>query len=563
MKLRFLICVLLMLSLLVLASCDKGLEDEGGKEENTGGETEGGSKDDGENGKNEDNAELDENYGKMESDEAPIDYASSDMKEYLNFPNDSYKNITVRLNIRKPERIMAKIQLTELLYSLDKPTINDADKEKNDLTLGIGDAAYVYYRGYYLDESGERIAGEGMSNLGDASPYKLILGSGSFVSGFEYNLIGTDITECAKFERITEGTVAEGMVIYVSYQRTVDEATESSRLTRIDLTDGSADEIYGEGFTASLLGKSIGTVLPEFSVTKDGKEIKYLLKVEFATDNEHGEELPVKVVECYFPHDYGNVKLQNKTAYFEVYVQYADDYGIADYNDEYVRNNLSKIGITEEALAEFEGDGSLEKLESYTHSLLIKEYESLREKLLDEAMWKHLIESAKVIKYPSGNVASIYNDYLADVKNQYKSSGGYIYTGYGVVACKSLEEYASLYFGVSSGERWQDKLLSHAQRLILERLIIYYIVDAEGLTPEESALNLKIAEIKKEYLEEYVDQYLEHYNKTEADYTKEEFEQFIKDRKKELDDYYPEDHYVETVYYEIAIKALKSYIIVN
>lgn len=568
MKIKLLICLLLSATLL-LFGCKKEADEgdgnetpdsstEGGGEENLGGESGGESGSESGNEGGEENTPTDE-AEEMVSSVPPIDYLDTDLSEYLNFPAEKYKGLTFDLGLKKPTRDFAKFEITKLIYAYGNPTAVENGQELTEHTLGIGDAAYIYYRGYYLDENGNQVATSGMSNFSGASAYKLIIGSGNFISGFEYNLIGTSIENFAKFEKITTGTVSGDQVIYISYQRTMGNQSDSASFVRIDLTAGNADSVYGLGFTEAVLGKSIGQML-SFSAVHNGATIEYEVKVEFVTECEKGATLPVKVVECYFPNDYGVEELKNKTAYFEVYVQYADDYTVDELDDEMVRTILSRSTLTEEKLSEYEGENLPEKLESYILKGLLSDYETNKKTLLENAMWQAYLEGAEVIKYPEGNLAEIYNSYLADIKSQYTKNGGYFYTGYEVIACESFGEYAELYLGITKGQTWQDALLEVAKGLVKERLIIYYVLQREDLITSEEMLREKIEEMKNEYLNEYIRQYLEYYEKSEEDYTEEEFAALIESLANDLFSYYDTAYFKENACYGIFIEAVKNFV---
>ena len=66
-----------------------------------------------------------------------------------------------------------------------------------------------------------------------------------------------------------------------------------------------------------------------------------------------------------------------------------------------------------------------------------------------------------------------------------------------------------------------------------------------------------ITEIKEEYVNEYLDQYLAYQNKTKDDI--EDWDKFVEERKAELFDFYDDDFFAETTYYEIVLDTLVTY----
>ena len=103
----------------------------------------------------------------MVTKEAPINYLEENMEDYLRFPVEKYKNFSLKLNISEPTGVFAKVKLQELHYSIGSPQMVGAGEQKTEHLLGVADAAYIYYRGYYLDENGNKVASRGMSNFGD------------------------------------------------------------------------------------------------------------------------------------------------------------------------------------------------------------------------------------------------------------------------------------------------------------------------------------------------------------------------------------------------------------
>ena len=93
-----------------------------------------------------------------------------------------------------------------------------------------------------------------------------------------------------------------------------------------------------------------------------------------------------------------------------------------------------------------------------------------------------------------------------------------------------------------------------SEELVKERLILYYLMREENLVPTEEKFAEEYEAVCEEYIDEYVRQYLEYEEKTEADYTAEEYAKFVEDRKAELFDYYDEEYFKETTYYEVALR---------
>ena len=146
---------------------------------------------------------------------------------------------------------------------------------------------------------------------------------------------------------------------------------------------------------------------------------------------------------------------------------------------------------------------------------------------------------------------------------------------------EDIAGYAKVYLGLWYAEDdWKDILNDLAEDLVIERIILYYIMRAEGLTPDEQTLAVKVDEVKKEYMDEYIYQYLLDYDENRAefedsniqknkeyaakmnkiikawkdgDFENEDYAAFYAERENEMFTYYGEAYFVETAYYEIVV----------
>ena len=111
-----------------------------------------------------------------------FNYMHSDMSEYVTVDEVLYKNTTVTLPTYlngSDEAVNEYIQLLLKTYAVS------TDNKITDQPIKEGDKVAIYYEGW-LD--GEKF--DGGSNMSDASPYVLEIGSGTFIPGFEEGLIG-------------------------------------------------------------------------------------------------------------------------------------------------------------------------------------------------------------------------------------------------------------------------------------------------------------------------------------------------------------------------------------
>lgn len=512
-----------------------------------------------------------------------FDYLKYDLSEYIGFPADkSYKDFTVDIALAKPRKENedgtgvsdVKDSILRILYEKRK-LVGDGAKQP-DAVVGAGDTVDIWYRGYLIDpETGKEIALSSMSNLGSESCAVLGIGSGDFIPGFELGLVGINTANLPRFEKITSGTVDKDKhIAYVNYTvRPKDSTSASDKKTftsvRVDLSDAEqVKKTYGNEFYSAIVGAKIGVDNLSFSATIDGKKYSYSnVKVAFVTDCERQATnggTPIKTVEAYFPYDYGtdgttSAQLRNETAYFEVYIDYVQDYEVPEYNEKFIREYLSEADellTAEQIEKDYEGGSLVEKFELYVWDVLMEDYEAEKEALTKDAIWKYYKKTAKVKKYPASKVNELYNEYESDVYLQFDQEATLL--GY-----DDIDEYARYYLKLSETADWRSYLKRLCESLVKERLILYYIMREEGLVPDESALGDKKEALKTEYLDEYVKQTIEKQGKTEEDYSKEELEKLREDSEKTLFEYYNDEYFTETAYYEIAFETFIKWPTVN
>ena len=483
-----------------------------------------------------------------------FDYLKSDLGKYIEFTED-YKNFTVNVDIAKPKDIDVDVAILKLLSSNKIGNGKERDLDfKRDWTIGVGDMVYIYYRGYIVGEDGEQIALDGMTNFGDASPYALEIGSGSFVPGFEYDMVDMLISDSNKFVKITSGNAKDGQIAYVSYTRTEtdnkDGKTTATNL-RIDLSDADIDAKYGENFKKTITETAIGTKVT-LNTTVDGKSVSYTdLVVNFVTECED----KFLTVECYFPYSYGKTELRNETGYFEVYVNRFVDYDAPEFTEEFLKKQIEdkKVLVSEETLNTYEGETLVDKYYAYAKATLEESYETEYDALLREAILDYYREKAKVIKYPGGKVNEIYEDYYNKVNDSYIDNGGKITNSYGgSTSYTSLDTYAVAYLGLASNADWKAYLLGLAQDAVKERLILFYVTASEGIVPTGEEFAKELQATKDRIVDEYVQQYLDYEGKTAEDY--DDYDAFVEERRADVFGYYTEEYFVESTYYELLMR---------
>lgn len=487
-----------------------------------------------------------------------FDYLKADLSEYVEITGD-YKNFKVEIDIAKPHAIDVDVTILNMLYS-DKESepLYNGGTVTSPITITSGDTVNIWYRGYILDDEGNQVEVDGMSNFGNASASPLSIGSNSFVPGFELNLIGKNTGDYPKLVKITDGGLTENMIAYVSYTRTKgDDASTKETVTakRVVLSE-DIDAKFGAGFKDRLLGLNIGEKVI-MSTTLGNDTYNYTnLTVSFATEC----EVNPMVIECYFPYDYSESTLRNETAYFEVYVDGVVVYDCPEFTDEYLKGKIEKgdLTITLDELNKYEGNSLTEKYRDFATKKMDEIYRDQYDELVEDAVWDYLEGIAKIKKYPESEVEKVYNDYVDDISAEFLSSGGQVsnsLTG-STTTYDTFAAYATAYLGLTSTSKmtWEEYLYSEAEIIVKERLVLYYLIKTENLLPTDEEFNATLAEIEQEFIDEMVAQYLYYAGKSKDDYTDEEYAEVIEECTEMVYNNFDTDYFKLRTYYNIFAK---------
>ncbi|MBO7196227.1 MAG: hypothetical protein J6V80_02730 [Clostridia bacterium] len=490
-----------------------------------------------------------------------FDYLKNDLSEYVELA-ENYKNLKIEIDIAKPHDIDVEVAIINMLY---------ADKEDEALygggyvsypNISVGDVVDIWYRGYLLDDEGKEIVVAGMSNFGSDKPHSLAIGSNGFIPGFELNLIGKDTKNAPKFSKITEGKVTESQIAYVTYTK-VKGGDESSKITesnvRIDLS-GDVDAKFGSGVKETMLALKIGDKV-DINADLNGTSYSYRdFTVNFVTECEKN---PI-VVECYFPYDYQQTDLRNETAYFEVYVVGALEYNCPVFDDAYLTNKINekKINVTLDELNKYEGATLVDKYRAFAEKKMMDLYEETYTEMVEEETWNQIISLAKIKKYPTEMVEEVYEDYIDEIKYEFKRTGGQLpnnYTGQ-YTTYQTLDDFARAYVGVTGSVKWQDQVYKEAENFIKERLVMFYILRTENLLPTGEVYETELEKVKKEYLDEAIAQYMYYDgNKTRDDYNDEEYAELLKECQNIVSSNFDEDYFNIRANYEVLCKTIVTW----
>lgn len=489
-----------------------------------------------------------------------LDYMEDKLDKYVKISADDYNSFNVVNNI--PNTIDRDLQ-NEIIRVLceNKITPDGAITNKKNITISAGDIANIYYRGYTLDENNNKQYFDGGCNFDSDSPTALEIGSGSFVSGFEYNLIGKNQKDFATMSKITDGFLKENDSFNLTYSvYYADGTAKTSQTAFINLSDPNLDKTWGEGFTEYFnthlirIGEEFATEVKDWitvktTVTTEGaaeKDKYYDLKIDEAYRIDATEETPVMVIDAYFPYNYKEESLQNKNAKFEVFIKTVQDYETPELNDAFITETLK---ITADDLAEYAGETLVEKYKNSLRAELEKAYQESVNALIDDAFWDHVLEKAEFKKLPGGDVQSYYDDYIEEInayyvnyQNNYGSSSQF----------SSIDQFAIQYMGLESGADWKARVREDAELSVKQKLIFHYIIREEGFIPPDAELD-KIAD---RLYNEYLESYLEYYGIKQSD---SDYASKLATAKEAIDAQFGRSYWEDNAIYEYGMEKIRGY----
>ncbi|MBO7761267.1 MAG: hypothetical protein J6T24_00560 [Clostridia bacterium] len=428
--------------------------------------------------------------------------ADEDMKKYISLNESDYKGVVV--TIPAVDEVTDQ-DVEDYIYNI---RLQNATKvEKDDGVIQKDDTVKIWYRGE-VNVDGVWVDFVGGSNL-FSTIYSLVIGSGSFIDGFEDAMIGHEITD-SKLVTITDITNKVGEnglpIVYVSYNYAYTEnaGTDSEKVKkgtftdRIDLRKGEDGNYLVAGrydestLREDLLGKNIGDMLlkstytENFDITGDLKEetltitnVQVLAIVK--------EDTPL-VFEVPFPDPYANnAELAGKNVRWYVYADTISRPGtLPEITKTFITKNLN---ITYENILPLvkEEDANLseeELLKLYYRQYIKEGLEDQREATIEQnaitALWEIIAEKVQVTAWPE----TVVENYITQLEAQAKSAFESYSQENGNTLIKTWQEYVvnnydGEYFpnvdSIACGFRRM------AEETLRQQMALYYIADVENL----------------------------------------------------------------------------------
>lgn len=475
-----------------------------------------------------------------------VDYMKDDLGKYIEISPEIYKNVEMDIPLLSYSDEALRREINKLLVKNKNKEAKYKGANVNSVALTLGDVANIWYRGFTVDENGNETDIASASNFSDNTSHQLELGSGQFIAGIEEALIGVIPSKTPKFEKITNGRITAEQVVYASYDIfTPDGSYEKVTLGRIDLTDPSVDEKYGNGFRRALITQQIGAVFKNEMIFRIGDDkVDTLYRnfiVEYATECEND---PISV-NVSFPANYKEQALRGKDVTFELYVSTAVIYDTPEWGEDFILNTLK---VNADELSSYEGEGIVQKYENKLRAGLKANVEVSNKELIEDALWKYYTEKATVKRLPEDTVNRIYTKYYNALVETHKVYGLYY---------ENIDDFACVYYGLAAGADWRAHITRLSENDVTEKLVFYYIIREENLLPDDEEYQRLYNKCVAEELESYSQSYRTELEKCKTD---EEREALLAEIKAEMLAYYGEEYFRESVLYPYALDGLLGFV---
>ena len=180
---------------------------------------------------------IDAPFDLVSTADPTFDYFGADLSGYFTLTREDYADLSVSLDVTDEE---VDEYINEILLPSNPTPIKVTDRAVAD-----GDTTFIYYTGYI-----DGVAFEGGSNADSKLPTSLVIGSGSFIPGFEEELIGLTPADTSK---------DDPHPIYVTFPESYGNADLAGKEARFDIwlvgiLDGYETSEMTPSFLTDVLG---------------------------------------------------------------------------------------------------------------------------------------------------------------------------------------------------------------------------------------------------------------------------------------------------------------------
>ncbi|MBQ7406650.1 MAG: hypothetical protein IJW11_02675 [Clostridia bacterium] len=483
---------------------------------------------------------------------AGFDYMDAKLSRYVKLSPEVIENVSLTVRVDKPTE--KDVEQNLIALQVEHKYRPEGMADDPDAPIVNGSAVELYFIGYTLSKSGEKVYFSGGSNLG-STPDELVIGSGTFVSGFEEGLIGLRPSDTEIPKIVKSGVLSEGDTVYINVRgfHPNGETIEQYGMP-IELTP-ALDAVYGEGFFELLVGSEIGedllnkTLILPGGDENEGDFLYTNIRAVFRTEGGKSH-----TVETYFPMDYEEETLQGVTAYFDVYVKSNTVFLLPEANDAFFTDTL---GILPEKLADYEGDSLVEKYKTYVRETLAENYRQTLFTACEESFWSALSELVEVRRVPVAATKEFYDEYMLNLDATYED---YLESMDLTETAYPFKTFARDYLQIEKGKSYKKEVWRIAKQAASEKMIFFYAIEVCGVMPSESELKEAYEQILLEYaqMNSLLDEsYYE--NISDPEQKQEAYETYlaeVEETKAELLRIRGEEYFLESAYYNFGFEKL-------
>ena len=405
------------------------------------------------------------------------DFPSLRINRYCEIEDSAWKDLSLSLDIAS--YTITDEDVMDYMHEMQASILTGCPAEEKvvDRTIQKGDSIYLYYCGYTEDG----VAFQGGCNFGAENPTMLKIGSGTFLPGFEDQLIGV-IPNQTSLTKMTTGTIAGTELVYLAYtcQYTDNGNKTSSTFTCQPVNLASAPASYGPTFAEQLSGNEIGsafsfTEIADFDGDGEDEHKVYNGTVLFVSD-----ETTVTVT-LTIPTTYPqNPSLAGKTVTFKVVVDSVVDFVYPELTADFIINKLNYTPTTTDPVAEYKAN-----VKSYLQSQEDAELASAKETLL----FNTLVDALTIKKWPKNSVSFFYDAYETSMKEDYEYYK-YYYSYYGYTfPFTDVSDYIMSICGIEGATTAEQALQAYAERKVKEQLVIFLLADKLDIKVKRSEMN--------------------------------------------------------------------------
>lgn len=405
------------------------------------------------------------------------DFPSLRIGRYCEIEDSAWKDLSLSLDIASytvtEEDVMEYMHELQATYLTGCPT----EEKRVDRAIQKGDTIYLYYCGYTDDG----IAFQGGCNFGAENPTMLKIGSGTFIPGFEDQLIGV-IPNQTSLTKTTNGTITGTELVYLAYTcKYTDNGNETSSAFTCQPVDlASVPAAYGPTFAKQLSGNEIGkpfsfTEIADFDGDGEEEHKVYDGTVLFVSDQ------TTVTVTVTIPTTYPqNPSLAGKTVQFKVVVDSVVDFVYPELTADFIINKLNYTPTTTDPVTEYKAN-----VKTYLQNQANTELASAKEKLLYNA----IVDALVVKKWPKNSVEFFYDAYETSLTEEYEYYK-YYYNYYGYpFPFTDVNDFIISACGIEGATTAEQALQGYAERKVKEQLVVFLLADKLNVKIKRSEMD--------------------------------------------------------------------------